>query len=90
MYIMNVISYEKSTHNRERFNFTYDVVGFNGRDDRIRTCDLCVPNAALYQTEPHLEMSCNICNANIISYPDKKIKGFLKKIQISFCIRTTY
>ena len=25
------------------FNFTYKVVGFNGRDDRIRTCDLCVP-----------------------------------------------
>ena len=26
-----------------------------GRDDRIRTCGLCVPNAALYQTEPHLD-----------------------------------
>ena len=26
------------------------------RGDRIRTCDLCVPNAALYQTEPHLEI----------------------------------
>ncbi len=25
------------------------------RGDKIRTCDLCVPNAALYQTEPHLE-----------------------------------
>ena len=24
------------------------------RGDRIRTCDLCVPNAALYQTEPRL------------------------------------
>ena len=24
-----------------------------GRDDKIRTCGLCVPNAALYQTEPH-------------------------------------
>ena len=24
-----------------------------GRDDRIRTCGLCVPNATLYQTEPH-------------------------------------
>ena len=23
------------------------------RSDRIRTCDLCVPNAALYQAEPH-------------------------------------
>jgi hypothetical protein len=26
-----------------------------GRDDWIRTSDLCVPNAALYQTEPHPE-----------------------------------
>ena len=24
----------------------------NNRSDKIRTCDLCVPNAALYQTEP--------------------------------------
>ena len=23
----------------------------NGRGDRIRTCDICVPNAALYQAE---------------------------------------
>ena len=25
------------------------------RGDKIRTCDLCVPNAALYQTEPRLD-----------------------------------
>src|SRR5699024_11664624 len=25
------------------------------RNDRIRTCGLCVPNAAIYQTEPHSE-----------------------------------
>ena len=25
------------------------------RGDKIRTCDLSVPNAALHQTEPHLE-----------------------------------
>ena len=29
---------------------------FVGRGDGIRTRDLCVPNAALYQTEPHLEI----------------------------------
>ena len=29
---------------------------FFGRGDGIRTRDLCVPNAALYQTEPHLEI----------------------------------
>ncbi len=27
-----------------------------GRDDGIRTHGLCVPNAALYQTEPHLDI----------------------------------
>ena len=27
----------------------------NGRGDRTWTCGLCVPNAALYQTEPHLD-----------------------------------
>ncbi len=27
----------------------------SGRGDRSRTCGLCVPNAALYQTELHLE-----------------------------------
>ena len=26
------------------------------RRDKIRTCDLCVPNAALYQTEPRLDV----------------------------------
>ena len=25
----------------------------NGRSSRIRTCDPCVPNAVLYQTEPY-------------------------------------
>ncbi len=32
---------------------------FFGRGDRIRTCGLCVPNAALYQTEPHLDKLLN-------------------------------
>ena len=36
------------------FHNALTVVSDSGRDDRIRTCDLCVPNAALYQTEPHL------------------------------------
>ena len=30
------------------------------RGDKIRTCDLCVPNAALYQTEPRLATFCSI------------------------------
>ena len=29
---------------------------FVSRGDKIRTCDLCVPNAALYQTEPRLDV----------------------------------
>ena len=28
-----------------------------GRSDKIRTCDLLVPNQALYQAEPHPEMT---------------------------------
>ena len=28
-------------------------LGGRGRDDRIRTCGILVPNQALYQTEPH-------------------------------------
>ena len=30
------------------------------RGDKIRTCGLCVPNAALYQTEPRLDTSGSI------------------------------
>lgn len=43
-----------------------------GRGERIRTSGLCVPNAALYQTEPHLDimepisgiepLTCNLRN----------------------------
>ncbi len=34
-------------------NTAFPAVLSVGRDDRIRTCGLCVPNATLYQTEPH-------------------------------------
>ena len=34
--------------------------GVFGRDGEIRTHDLCVPNAALYQTEPHPDLEPNI------------------------------
>ena len=36
--------------------FPSKLVVFLGRGDRIRTCGLCVPNAALYQTEPRLDL----------------------------------
>ena len=31
------------------------------RCDRIRTCDLCVPNAALYQAEPRIDIYEALC-----------------------------
>ena len=40
-----ILSFLKKTALRRFFYF--------GRDDRIRTCGLCVPNATLYQAEPH-------------------------------------
>ena len=54
-----------------------EVRALRGRDDRIRTCDLCVPNAALYQTEPHLGIS--LIDFNIISQPIGFVKSFLEK-----------
>ena len=40
-----------------------------GRGDGTRTHGLCVPNAALYQTEPHLE----IYYQNVKYYTTKKL-----------------
>ena len=37
-----------------------------GRSDKIRTCDLLVPNQALYQTEPHPEYAFAIIPPFII------------------------
>ena len=34
------------------------------RSDKIRTCDLYVPNVALYQTEPHSDKIGNLLFAN--------------------------
>src|SRR5215469_10721388 len=34
--------------------------GKNGRSGRIRTCDPRVPNAVLYQTEPHSEIGSGL------------------------------
>ena len=38
-------------------NTAFSVAPAKNRGDGIRTHDLCVPNAALYQTEPRLEIS---------------------------------
>ena len=58
------------------------------RGDKIRTCDLCVPNAALYQTEPRLDVFKAFCfvlftsDSYIIAWPWKKCKRFFEKISI--------
>ena len=50
----------------------------SGRGDKIRTCDLCVPNAALYQTEPHLEVRPK-ADLNIIVNQTAKVKRNFRK-----------
>ena len=40
-----------------------------GRDDRIRTCGLCVPNATLYQTEPHPVTQNILSHSSKFVYP---------------------
>ena len=58
------------------------------RGDVIRTRDLCVPNAALYQTEPRLDVFKALCfvlftsDSYIIAWPWKKCKRFFEKISI--------
>ena len=44
---MDHLKTQQSILNRYMYGFD-----FVGRDDWIRTSDLCVPNAALYQAEP--------------------------------------
>ena len=41
----------------------------HGRGDGIRTHELCVPNAALYQTEPHLEKIAPPLNGAMAAVP---------------------
>ena len=51
------------------------------RGDKIRTCGLCVPNAALYQTEPHLELCLSWTQAIFYTMSGQKstsIFNFLK------------
>ena len=62
------------------------LILFN-RGDVIRTRDLCVPNAALYQTEPRLDMIFSLLkrfsSATPIYYHafPKNASVFLKKIE---------
>ena len=47
-----------------------------GRGDGIRTHGLYVPNVALYQTEPHLDMCEKISAQRIISQKNIFVKTF--------------
>ena len=57
-----VVGFEEAWHNDISGSILYlknctkkdhRFLGGRGRDDRIRTCGILVPNQALYQTEPH-------------------------------------
>ena len=56
-------------------------LGIKNRGDRIRTCDLGVPNAALYQAEPRPDEEYDIikdrcmCTFLIIKYEAEKSNG---------------
>ena len=67
----DTILYRLLVENREKHTFqnpyffidlqnkktdTFVSVFYSGRGDRIRTCGILVPNQALYQTEPHLDV----------------------------------
>ena len=57
-----------------------------GRGDRIRTCGLCVPNAALYQTEPRLDKTVSQNSLLIIYIYNRKVNTFLKLVLYIFCV----
>ena len=44
-----------------------------GRGDRIRTCGLCVPNATLYQAEPHPVTQNILSHFQNFVYPMRKL-----------------
>ena len=44
-----------------------------GRGDRIRTCGLCVPNATLYQAEPHPVTQNILSYFQNFVYPKRKL-----------------
>ena len=48
------------------------------RRDKIRTCDLCVPNAALYQTEPRDDVNIKIIYKKWLIVKQKTLKMRLK------------
>lgn len=58
----------KAKNKKDRNPNIHKDSGFSNknRSDRIRTCDLYVPNVALYQAEPHSDKIGNL----LIQIPD--------------------
>ena len=56
------------------------LILFN-RGDVIRTRDLCVPNAALYQTEPRFDLA--LYSHSIIQNIKKNVNGFFENYVFS-------
>jgi hypothetical protein len=62
-----------------------------GRGDRIRTCGLFVPNEALYQAEPHLDvLLLSFVTASLVYRSMREMStGKTKKIKIFFLTPNT-
>ena len=65
---MNFIKKRQSAkkNNNDLYNKKNDPIGhpfISGRSDKVRTCDLYVPNVALYQAELHsVKQRTQLCN----------------------------
>ena len=86
----NKMKFSKISSNKkpiETLKFQWVFVD-TGRDDRIRTCGLCVPNATLYQAEPHLDMSIYYawCLKNDNSYYNTQSEKINRIFNIFFFI----
>ena len=53
----------------------------DGRDDRIRTCGILVPNQALYQTEPHPDINDSTKN-RISTYIVRRIPAAVLSVKL--------
>ena len=62
-----------------------DTISSRHRSDGIRTHDLCVPNAALYQTEPRFDLFTELFNPSTVAIiRDKKEKSIPKLKKLKF------
>ena len=73
----------RKAHNKkapDALNLDLPVL-FHRRSDVIRTRDLCVPNAALYQTEPRFDLA--LYSHSIIQNIKKNVNGFFENYVFS-------